>query len=605
MPTPDKPDRSNWADKVCKIEAGGRDKRKRKEVLRSCKKSLGGISEEAGKSLKYDYRKLELAFEKHSKKAEDPIYKAHMYELLRAGVESDSDYFIEKVSFEEGKSREYIDALKFLAKAGIRVSWGMVDDITLGKAKNKKFLDAVVNLHKAGIKINGMVLSWFYFKSAKQVDDLIKGIKNLKKKLKKKGVEDLDMSYILGYISGPKLQDEEYLDAIVDLHVSGVSIASPEGYGLSILHGLSKEKAKSSEYRASLKILKDVGIRVDNDFVRAWTIGMAKSSKCLVAIKRLNSEGVEIDQYFLKGLTIGKLSKEYVDNVIYLHKAGVKNLSFVLEDLSSWKGLDRGYVEGLVFLNNEGIDLMSFVRNLSLECGRSKVYLQSLMDLSNAGVKDLFLIVDDISLEKGTSKKYIANLIRLIKRGVDKGAQVVKDFPLEKGEDDDYVDMLIDVASVGLFSCNEYTCDDEAIRRVSSQDVENGRYFEKLLGKKKGESDVYVANLRKVASAGVKIDDWFLHAFSLEKGINEKYVKNLIELKKVLGKEFSNRHVARVEFLTNDVFFDLLKKWEGDFRIAGYKYMQVAIGVSDEDMDRLILPDIERGGVGEITKGVG
>ncbi len=348
-----------------------------------------------------------------------------MKRLADAGIKLDVQerHFIrdDKEIQEKLKDPAFVDALIALHKAGIRVSYSVIEFLTPGKAKDRVFIDALISMHRAGGYVEGFAVANLTIEKAHDPVFMQAAIALIGAGIT--GADEAVTSITMG-----KSHDAVFMERLVSLVKAGLRFFAYDNDGddYSVPENLTIEKMRNDDWYNALLGLVKAGFEVNSVFLKEFTVEKAGDKAFLehargliqikkAALKRLRAAGIEISG---QTLTYDKASdKAFVDALITIRKGGMWVDDDVVLNLSFEKAKDKGFISALIRLRKAGvIDNQSnngwIVKFLTVEKANDPVYINVLIKMHRAGMYITGDTIQYLSIEQAHDQAYVDEIIR-------------------------------------------------------------------------------------------------------------------------------------------------------------------------------------------------
>jgi hypothetical protein len=279
--------------------------------------------------------------------AEKPYYVDALKKLAGAGLKIDGESVL-AFSSEKAKDPHYVEIVYELLKKGVPFGSYSFSVFTPEKAHDENFMKVVDRFLADGIVVNGEVLEQLTPK--RTADDKYIGVLI---RLYENGVGKQDSNFgmdgqMLVELTTDKSQDEKYLRTLIELQKSGIDIKANEVKTLSI------SDAKDKEFVESLKVLQKFNVNVDSSLIKTLTSGTKEERRVMARnLKELSQSGLKIDSGMTYHLTKPKLTAPlYVESLKKLVRAGVQTDQSVVGALTLEKGSDGRFVQALTEIDS-------------------------------------------------------------------------------------------------------------------------------------------------------------------------------------------------------------------------------------------------------------
>ncbi len=330
----------------------------------------------------------------------------------------------------------------------------------------------------------------------------------------------------------------DYIAGLKQLHFECLDLSSTY-FSEAFFEGFTLEKAKSKEFFKALAFLVNEGFNIDHYFVESLHLDVAKNPKCLANLKRLKDNGVYENNFFLNDISYEKLSNDkYIDNLIALskftdgkHNAWILNLE--LEDgtndlcLEGFRkingaGLKVDYIDSAKIKDPKYVDI--YLRLKSTERDTDSAYLLEVQKIPAEQISKIYSQNGIEEIEKIRKTTELTPLADHILKVLEKDLNVFKK----------RLDAFADKIAANPEIANSIFKLRLAGVSIYEEDLVSGGsgIIEKL------KNDIYVKNMIRIHDAAPKFiensrsrfPEVFVTALSLEKGVDETYVNNIIYL---------------------------------------------------------------------------
>lgn len=491
-----------------------------------------------------------------------------------------------KISEEDAEDTEYVDTLARLALIGVDIL--DISNIKREDLKDKGVFDFIVAANALGGKKFGRCLDNPQYRQ---------GYLRLLELTQARYEDKLYEAYYCERIADPqyvegwhrllpdvksedlpleKGADKEYVDGLVELADAGVSLEikseeyrpddAPDWRYLWVetakedpIEALSLEKVKDPKYRDALIKVASVGVKVDDDFIKGFSIEKAHSSAYVRNLMRLHEAGIvisagdyvwgtedgegEFEDNMLEALSLEKGTDTYfVSLMIQLHKRGIKVTPEFITCLDLERANNPDYIHGLLELQDQRVDVSGLVCTEEAEFEEFKASILEIAELVNeSGEFDDHFDMDVINAITDLDDLFdhhVDMMERLWGEGPtdEERAEIQTSLGLsvEKATSPEYREFLAGlpravvsrelVGNIGL----EYAAGGGTRLRISSLNsagVDLSAFTEEKIGNSK-----YVYNVKDLAKEGVEVDRAFVLALTVEKGTSEPFMAALSKL---------------------------------------------------------------------------
>jgi hypothetical protein len=194
-------------------------------------------------------------------------------------------------------------------------------------------------------------------------------------KLKKAGIYNDYEEVLKDFMPDSPRTKTEYMNALIDLHDSGIALT------YNRIYALRSDKAANQEYVNALKTLHKAGVTINEWIIDPLSIENAKMPEYIDALIKLQRAGIDIaDDRILVGHLIHTSIGESYGRNIEPFNGKLGGDWFVLLSLEPEKAKDPDFINALITLHKNGVQISGWlVNDLRIDQARDPRYLEKLI----------------------------------------------------------------------------------------------------------------------------------------------------------------------------------------------------------------------------------